>query len=470
MADGCVFLVRFLVKGAAGCLARSSTLLSRRGRPASASRLGTRPIGAASGATAALGYRKGTRGGVWLVRVGDPDAGGGYRQGSLATADDTLKADGTTVLDFRQAESRARAWVARHHRVKAGLEPEASVEASKPYTVAEAMTDYLGDYEARGGKGVAQTRTSVVAHILPPLGDVVVSRLTRERVKGWHRSLATTPARLRAKAGAPVRHRVWPPNDLDMPRRRRSTANRVLTTLKAALNHARAEGKATCAADAWANVKAFRETEQPKVRYLLDAEATRLVNACPSGFRDLVSAALLTGARYGELARMTASDFDLQAGTVTIAASKGGKPRHVFLTDEGRTLFDRLAAGRPGTSLLFARMRVVKQATRSAPAETRRVPWGASDQSRVMREACAAARITPAIGFHVLRHTYASRLATRGVPMPVIAAQLGHSDTRMTERHYAHLSPTYVAETVRAAFGTLGLGAPENVVVPLRRA
>jgi hypothetical protein len=33
--------------------------------------------------------------------------------------------------------------------------------------------------------------------------------------------------------------------------------------------------------------------------------------------------------------------------------------------------------------------------------------------------------------------------------MGVIAAQLGHSDTRMTERHYAHLALSYVANTVR---------------------
>ena len=58
----------------------------------------------------------------------------------------------------------------------------------------------------------------------------------------------------------------------------------------------------------------------------------------------------------------------------------------------------------------------------------------------------------------------------RGVPMGVIAAQLGHSDTRMTERHYAHLSPSYVAEAVRASFGTLGIVPTESVVVPLRSA
>ena len=40
-----------------------------------------------------------------------------------------------------------------------------------------------------------------------------------------------------------------------------------------------------------------------------------------------------------------------------------------------------------------------------------------------------------------------SALAMKGVPMGVIAAQLGHSNTRMTEKHYAHLAPSYVANS-----------------------
>ena len=41
--------------------------------------------------------------------------------------------------------------------------------------------------------------------------------------------------------------------------------------------------------------------------------------------------------------------------------------------------------------------------------------------------------------------------------MPVIAEQLGHADTRMTEKHYAHISPNYVADTIRQNFPTLGI-------------
>jgi integrase len=89
---------------------------------------------------------------------------------------------------------------------------------------------------------------------------------------------------------------------------------------------------------------------------------------------------------------------------------------------------------------------------------------GKSEQQRPLSAACTAARIDPTVNFHGLRHTYASRLAMRGVPLAVIAQQLGHADTRMVERHYGHLAPSYVADTVRAAFGTLGILEPLNVV------
>lgn len=52
----------------------------------------------------------------------------------------------------------------------------------------------------------------------------------------------------------------------------------------------------------------------------------------------------------------------------------------------------------------------------------------------------------------------------KGVPVGVIAAQLGHADTRMTEKHYAHLAPSYVSDTVRAALPGLGIIGVTNVV------
>ena len=95
--------------------------------------------------------------------------------------------------------------------------------------------------------------------------------------------------------------------------------------------------------------------------------------------------------------------------------------------------------------------------------------WGASHQKRPLDEASERAGIAPAVNFHILRHTHGSHLAMNGVPMGVIAAQLGHADTRMTEKHYAHLAPSYIAQTIRANFPKLGI-ATDDTVVSLRPA
>jgi hypothetical protein len=49
------------------------------------------------------------------------------------------------------------------------------------------------------------------------------------------------------------------------------------------------------------------------------------------------------------------------------------------------------------------------------------------------------------------------KLMSEVAPMGVVAAQPGHADARMTEKHYAHLAPSYVAQTIRANFPVLGI-------------
>ncbi len=51
----------------------------------------------------------------------------------------------------------------------------------------------------------------------------------------------------------------------------------------------------------------------------------------------------------------------------------------------------------------------------------------------------------------------------RGVPMAVIARQLGHTDQRMAEKHYAHMAPSYVADIIRANLPQLGIVEESNV-------
>jgi integrase len=338
------------------------------------------------------------------------------------------------VIDFSQAQGAARAWCLQQQRLACGLDTSA---ATGPYTVARAMADYLEDYRRRGGKA-ADSIASVARHnILGPLGDTEAGKLTTKRLADWHRAIAERPRRWRARNGAKPNLAVFDRKSPDAVRRRRATANRILTYLKAALNHAWRAGL-VASDDAWRRVKPFKSVDLPVIRYLSQGEITRLLNVCPEAFRDLVHVALLTGCRYAELCRLKVADYNPDVGTLTIRDAKSGQARHVTLTGESPELVERLTAGRSTGDLLLRR-------------DDGR-GWKRAEQLRPMCEACAQAGVAPAVGFHVLRHTHASILAMRAVPMAVIARQLGHADTRMTERRYAHLAPNYVVDTIRANF------------------
>ena len=85
-----------------------------------------------------------------------------------------------------------------------------------------------------------------------------------------------------------------------------------------------------------------------------------------------------------------------------------------------------------------------------------------------MTAACEAAKITPAVGFHQLRHTYASLAIMNDTPMIVVARNLGHADTRMVERHYGHLTDDYRDRMIREPAPRFGLVADN--VIPMEKA
>lgn len=395
-----------------------------------------------------LGYRKGKSGGKWVVRwyAGD----GAYVVETIATADDTADGDGVAVLSYAQAQEAARAKRVARDRAAKGL----PAEGGGPYTVKACIGEYL-DFLEGNRKSARDARWRAEALILPTLGNIVCAELTKKQIEHWRDATAKASPRLRTRQGAAQQHREIDDGDEEQRRKRRSSANRVLTTLKAALNRAWRDGK-IASDDAWRRVEPFGESGAARVRYLSIDECRRLVNATTGEFRDLVQAALATGCRFGELAALQCRDFNPDSGTLHIRTSKSGKGRHVVLHDEAIALFERLTAGRAGVELILRK------------ADGNR--WGRSNQARPMAEACERAKIEPAANFHALRHTYASHSVMNGAPLLVVAKNLGHTDTRMVEKHYGHLSDSYVAEAIRAAAPRFGLGGPGANIVPARRA
>lgn len=405
-------------------------------RPNERARLAARaePYWLSEGEGRHLGYYRGARVGRWVARY-RLKGQEGYQKTTLGDANDpgSAPADGDRVLSFAQAKAKAADWFAAIDR--------AGGRRVGPYTVGDALDEYLAAFT---GKDYANTKRRIEVVIKPSLAHLDLASLTSDLIARWHRARASTPARLRtsAKAAGQNYRRL---ETSEEKRRRMSTANRDLTVLKAALNKAWREGRVS-SDDPWRRIRPFPNVERARLRVLSDDEARSLVARVDPAFLPMVQAALLTGARYQELAGLRVMDVHLPQSVVWLSETKSGTPRPLYLEAEGVELFKAHIAGKPAGSLVFPR-----------PDGSR---WRASQQSRPLRLACAAADIDPPACFHDLRRTYGARLAMRGVNMAVIAKALGHADERITARHYAHLAPNYVADTIRMHAGGLGIAAP----------
>jgi integrase len=375
-----------------------------------------------------VGYRKGKRAGMWVVRR--YTGTGTYVVETIAEADDFADADGGRVLTFWQAQDRAR---------KLASSPR---HASGPYTINDAVADYLVELEGKASYNDSKHRLEAYVRAL---GDKRVDDLTADMVRKWHRDLSKTPRRIRTKRGAKQQRTLAVDlNDPEIARRRKVSANRILGLLKAALNHAFREGKVASDIE-WRKVKPFPKVNRSRASYLTFAQCKRLINAADLEFRKLARAALETGARYGELCRLRVEDYNPDSGTLHVRLSKSGDSRHVILTEDGQAFFDQVVLGRASKEPMFGR------------------EWKPSDQQRRMRTACQHAKIDPPVGFHQLRHTWASHAVMGGMPLPVVAKNLGHADTRMVEKHYGHLAPSYVVEAVRKHAPRFGISEKSNV-------
>jgi integrase len=155
-----------------------------------------------------------------------------------------------------------------------------------------------------------------------------------------------------------------------------------------------------------------------------------------------VRAELESGCRYGELVRPRVRDFHPDVPSLQIVDARSGRPRHVPLDRRAAAFFADAYAGRTGGEMMLLR-------------DDGR-PWGSSHQQRPLAAACRAARVEPPMTFNGLRHTWASQRIMRGLPAIVAAQVLGHSDTRMVERHYDHLARGYVHQAIERTGMSLG--------------
>lgn len=170
-----------------------------------------------------------------------------------------------------------------------------------------------------------------------------------------------------------------------------------------------------------------------RLRYLEPEEIGRLLEACDDPqvpyLRPVVTIALHTGMRLGEILGLRWGDLDLRQRLISITKTKNHERKTLPINDVLYEEIAKLPRHMTSPYLFFH------------PDGTRILRIDRSFHSALKRAGIEDFR------FHDLRHTFASHLAMRGVSLPTIGTLLGHKDPKMTKR-YAHLSPATLKDAV----------------------
>ncbi len=225
------------------------------------------------------------------------------------------------------------------------------------------------------------------------------------------------------------------------------TVNNILTVLRSLLELAVEYGKLP----AMPKGKFWMRVPKQRFDFLDFSEAERLVQAADGDWRPVVTLALNTGLRMGELQGLEWNAVDLVAGRLRVVQSlwrgqivppKNHREREVPLNSRA------LAALHEALPSKLRGPYVFSYARNSRGEECAGRPLHNDTMRNGILRAARAAGLRP-IGWHTLRHTFASHLVMRGVPLKAVQELLGHASLEMTMR-YAHLSPDVRKDAVAA--------------------
>lgn len=387
-----------------------------------------------------LGYRKGKRGGVWIVRWRH---GNSYRQERLGTADDEI-AEGTLAYGDAVKAGRDTVTAAR-------LEARALADGPAQ-TVRSAVTAYADardvlESERAGRKLRSSASYRLEMHVIgrrakgaykeipaSTLADTPLHELDESMLMAWRRGL---PATLKA-----------------------STVKRLTNDLKAALNtacmaHRRKLPEALPSIIKYGLAAPASGTDdaEPAARenqILSDATIGQIIAAARTvddakgwggDFYRMIIVMAATGARFSQLMRLRVGDVQLDKLRILVPVSRKGRGVRSGFTavPVGQEILDALIpiiTGRPSTDVLLLRPYYGQTEASLRWSIVRRGPWGASydllDMWKAIRKAVG---LDPAVVPYALRHSSIVRGIRAGLPLQLVAT-LHNTSTEMIERHY----------------------------------
>ncbi len=171
-------------------------------------------------------------------------------------------------------------------------------------------------------------------------------------------------------------------------------------------------------------------------RYLTEEEMHRLFEAVKASPRDsaIVHVLAFGGLRVSELCHLQIEDIEFERNVLHVRSGKGDKDREVVLEDRTRAAIDRYLTERTLAGVSSLRLFTVGPVT----------------VERIVRRAAVAAAIPRRVTPHMLRHTLATALLSRGCDIRYIQKLLGHASVATTQI-YTHVDTTALREAYARA-------------------
>tara|TARA_Y100000022_G_scaffold197460_1_gene206032 strand:+ start:2419 stop:3282 length:864 start_codon:yes stop_codon:yes gene_type:complete len=150
---------------------------------------------------------------------------------------------------------------------------------------------------------------------------------------------------------------------------------------------------------------------------------------------DIVLILTLTGARKREILDSQWSDLNLEDGILTIPKSKSGTMRSIYLNKQAVNIFAALERKRQSHNCY-----IFPNPNTGKPYKCIYYSWNLARRRAMLND----------LRIHDLRHSFASALVNKGVPIYDIQHLLGHKSIKTTQR-YAHLESDRLKKSSTAA-------------------
>lgn len=147
-----------------------------------------------------------------------------------------------------------------------------------------------------------------------------------------------------------------------------------------------------------------------------------------------------SGVRLGELLNLKVTDIDSQRMLINVRQGKGAKDRQTLLAPDALTLLRKYWKECRPKEYLFEGQKGGKYSETSV--------------EKIIKKACAAARISKVVTAHTFRHSFATHLHEAGNDIRVIQMLLGHKNSKTTEL-YTRISTRHLSAVISPLHGMM---------------